>query len=389
MDKSQKESFLCLAGWVHPKRVEYPSLYDARQDELYELNDDGYEFLRSCDGTRTIEELSPEEEFLDTCLEAGLLTLLPEPSPRTIPPASQSPIPSLRYLEVQLTSRCNLTCAHCYLGPAKAEDLSPIEARAIFDEFERMQGMRVLLTGGEPLLSPNFWEIHDDAVARSLRILLLTNGHLITPEVAARLKVDEVQVSIDGLQSGHDMVRGEGSFEKAMKGLQAVVDAGIEVSVATVVHEGNLDQFDELGKVVEGLGVSRWGIDAVCKAGNAEGNSIFDVPPATAAKLMEHSFGGSFHGEASVEGCGLHLAAITPNGEILRCGFYPEAPLGELLGGIERAWLTKPPWPLEKSNCASCAAIEECGGGCRFRGETAASPDPVMCHLHLGEFVTG
>ena len=91
----------------------------------------------------------------DGCLAEGVLLegaaaspyLLPRPAPR----------PSLRYLELLVTDRCNLRCRHCYLGDAPGRDLPLPVLERVAREFEGMQGLRLLISGGEPLLHPDFW----------------------------------------------------------------------------------------------------------------------------------------------------------------------------------------------------------------------------------------
>jgi radical SAM protein with 4Fe4S-binding SPASM domain len=375
-------SYLRLAEGVHPKRLEQPCLYDARTDDLYELNDEGYAFLVRCDGTRTALELAPEPEFLETCLQNELLERRKAPTSRRLAPDRPAPDPSLRYLEIQLTGRCNLSCAHCCLGPPSNDELSLDRALDALGQFEALQGLRVLLTGGEALLHSRFLDLNDRLGDYALRFVLLTNGTLLTAKTAQRLRVQEVQVSLDGSERGHDLLRGEGSYRKARAGLLAAREAGVAVSVATMVHRGNLGQFEEMARDFETLDVREWGIDVPCVAGRWVGRDDLAVTPEEAAPRMAHAFGGSYHGKGSDTGCGLHLATVTPRGEILRCGFYPESPLGALEEGLDVAWSRRRPWDLSGTRCAGCDAFCDCGGGCRYRAGSPDAPDLVMCAAH-------
>lgn len=379
LSPSSDASFLRLAPGVFPKWLEEPHLYDSRSDELYELSGEAYSLLLRCDGTQTAGELRPESEFLASCLGDGLLELSREPKPVRLPPSLAAPVPSLRYLELQLTSRCNLACAHCCLGPASSDDLPLEQALSALRQLEAAQGLRVLLTGGEPLLHPGFWELNERLPDHALRFVLLTNGTLLTPEAARRLRVHEVQVSLDGLEPGHDVLRGAGSYRRARQGLLVARDAGLAVSVATMVHRGNTGDFAAMARDLEALGVREWGIDVPCRAGRWAGQADLEVSPAEAAHCLAFAFGGSYHGEGSGEGCGSHLATVTPRGEVLRCGFFPDEPLGTLEEGLETAWARRRPWDLSGSACAGCEALAECGGGCRYRAGGASAPDPVMC----------
>lgn len=374
--------YLRLSRSAHPKRLETPCLYDASTDDLYELNEEAYAFLRRCDGTRTVVDLGPDAEFLAFCTEEGLLQLSDVPAPRALPPDAPAPTPSLRYLELQLTSRCNLRCAHCCLGAPSTTDLPLPSALDALRQLEEIQGLRALLTGGEPLLYPWFWELNEHLPALALRTALLTNGTLITPDAARRLRVDEVQVSLDGLEAAHDRLRGPGSHRRARAALEALAAAGVAVSVATMVHRANLGDFDAMARELEALGVREWGIDVPCVAGSWSGDAEWAVTPEEAAPCLAHAFGGSHHGAAGRAGCGEHLATLTPEGTLLRCGFFPEAPLGHLASGLRTAWSRRAAWPLEGSRCAACEAFPECGGGCRYRAGGGAGPDRVMCAVY-------
>lgn len=95
------------------KRLEHPCLYNKETDELYELNEEAFAFLAGvAQGGRYG---TADEEFVDYCLEEGILVAGGVPVSRTVPRETAS-APSLRYLEVQLTTACNLRCRHCYIA---------------------------------------------------------------------------------------------------------------------------------------------------------------------------------------------------------------------------------------------------------------------------------
>lgn len=375
-----RAAYVALADGCAPKRLEAPCLYNAATDELYELNEAGAEFIIRCDGARTLAELAPERDFLEFCLAEGLLELSPAPISRPLPPLSQAPRPSLRYLELQLTRRCNLRCRHCYLGEPRALDL-PLEAawRAA-TELERMQGLRVMLSGGEPLRWPHLNALNERLPELALRFVLLTNGHLLSPELAGLLKVQEVQVSLDGLERGHDTLRGAGSFRRALAGLEAARAAGKQVSVATMLHPAALPEMDGLARLLEGLEVFAWGIDVPVRCGRLAGAEDLWLSPEEAAPHLGRAFGGAYHGGSEGFACGLHLATLEPGGHLLKCGFHAE-PLGHLGEGLAACWARLAPLPLEGLECAGCEHLNECGGGCRFRAPSPLGRDPYMCAL--------
>ncbi|NPV60711.1 MAG: radical SAM protein [Actinobacteria bacterium] len=372
--------FLRLAEGCHLKRLEEPCAYHVPRDELYELSEEALDFLARCDGARTVAELRPEEEFLSYCLEEAVLEVSDHPHPREIR-IGVNEIPSLRYLMVEVTDRCNLRCRHCYLGDAGSTDLDPGILQTLLDDFDDMGGLRLMITGGEPLLYPGFPALNESLAGRSFRPVLITNGTLLRGEDMESLNFTEIQFSVDGLEDGHDYLRGRGSFTKVMESLQAALSAGIDVSVATVIHARNLGELEGLGAMLSEMGVSAWNLEYPVVSGRLEENPDLVLKPEVAAPYFELEWGWGAHEGAPGYACGAHLAAVGPGGYLVKCGYYRDISGGHLGKGLRQAWRDLPKMKLE-GECASCELLAECGGGCRFRAQTttgAAGPDPLMC----------
>jgi radical SAM protein with 4Fe4S-binding SPASM domain len=378
------EHYVALAGHVSLRRLEAPCLYDRARDELYELNEEGCTALANCRGQVRLGQAGLAPEFQEFCLGEGLLELFPEPRPRPLA-LGPGPVPSLRYLEMQVTWRCNLACAHCYLGPARGVDLPVAMIAALAREFEAMGGLRLLISGGEPLMHPQWERVNAVLMALPVRRVLLSNGLLLTEQILESLAVEEVQISLDGLEGGHEALRGRGSFAKAVAAARRVRAAGLDLSVATMAHPGNLGEMDGLAELVESLGAREWGIDAPCVAGRLGGNPALAVGPDQAAQAMAHAFGGSYHGSGVDEAgrpmaCGLHLCTVAASGAVAQCGFYLDQPLGRAEEGLWTCWARRAPKALSQiQGCAACEAAVDCGGGCRYRAPAPDQPDPVMC----------
>ena len=360
------------------KNLEQAYLYHIDNDELYELNDEGRDFLLLCDGSARGGDLTGDAGFVKFCLKEGLLERLPQPESIAVRPGN-GPAPSLRYLELQLTRRCNLACRHCYLGPPRPEVMSLEDAVSVTRDFEAMGGLRLLISGGEPLLYPHLREFIEETGRLKIRRVLLTNGTLITKENAPWLGVEEIQFSLDGWQRGHDMLRGAGAFDSVMGGIRAARGEGIPVSIATMIHRGNLYEFDLLRRFIEEIDALEWGIDILCMAGSLEGNRDLAVPYESAAPLMNYAFGGGYHGSSDGFACGRHLMTVTPTGKAIKCGFYEDKPLGDARLGLRPCWHSLEHIPLAALECKSCPVVEDCAGGCRFRAEHPLAPDRAMC----------
>jgi radical SAM protein with 4Fe4S-binding SPASM domain len=377
-EKFLMTGYLRLAEHVSLRYLESPHLYDRLADELYEVNEEGFDWLTRCDGTTPGLAALADREFLDFLLAESLVACAASPSPRLLS-WRRSPLPSLRYLELLLTERCNLRCRHCYLGEAGEEELPLAVVLRTLKEFQDMQGLRVLLSGGEPLLYSHWEELNERLPEFELRLVLLSNGLLLTDKLIGKLKVQEVQLSLDGLEAGHELIRGKGTWAKTVGRLEALQAAGMEVSVATMIHRGNLDELEKMSLWLRKLGVREWNLDIPCSRGRLAQNQDLCLDPEEGAPYLELGFGGSDHGATGDFACGRHLAAVLPNGTVAKCGLYGDRPLGRLEEGLENCWLRLEHLQLSALECAPCAFVHDCRGGCRFRAESGLGPDPVMC----------
>jgi radical SAM protein with 4Fe4S-binding SPASM domain len=378
---SSKNRYITLCCPCNFRVLETPCVYNKVTDELYELGDEAVLFLKKCDGTLTLDELGGDPEFLSYCFKEHIIGKIDYPHRRYFNIAP-SPTPSLRYLELHLTNRCNLKCRHCYLGDGASKDINLLAAFKVFDEFNTMQGLRMLVTGGEPLLHPGFWYMNERIQDYGFRGILLSNGTLITKDVASRLKFHEVQVSIDGMEESHDKLRGQGAFKATIHGIENLAAAGIKVSAATMVTSVNRDDFDQLGKLMDSLGVTEWAVDVPSPAGRLKENLDLLLPPEEAAPYLSYGFGAGHHESPAGYGCGAHLCAVGTEGQVAKCGYYLDNPVGYVFDGLGSCWEKVAPISLESLEC-DCEYKDACKGGCRFRAASytdAYGPDPVRCH---------
>jgi AdoMet-dependent heme synthase len=373
--------FIILSPHAVLKNLEERYLYDIEKDELYELNEDGFKFfLRICGGERPPVR-QEDEEFIQFCLSENLITFSGTPFQRNIV-LNLSPTPSLRYLELQITNRCNLQCRHCYIGEGAHQDLSRKQIQRVLEEFEEIQGLRLLLSGGEPLLHPHFWEVNEGLRDYAFRSVLLSNGTLVSKEVARKLHVHEVQISLDGMKEGHESLRGKGTFEKTIMAIDHLQEANIRVSVATMIHRRNLSEFDELASLLQSKNIEEWNVDVPCVEGRLKENQDLQVPPFEAGRFLGYGFGGGFHGSAKNSTCGAHLCAIMASGIICKCGLFSQEPAGSIEEGLRTCWNRIPRIALEDLAC-KCTVIEECRGGCRYRAKVQNNlfqPDLFQCY---------
>ncbi len=351
------------------KWLETPCVYNVRTDELYEVDESGFNFMKECahaDGCS-----SRNREFIDFCMAEGLLSERVAKEKRI--PDRQSSVPSLRYLELQITDRCNLKCRHCYIGKGDSHELPLKAVRGVMEEFETMQGLRLLITGGEPLLYSQFERLNDILPDFEFRKVLFTNGLFLTRDVLKWLKVDELQVSIDGLEQANDLIRGSGTYERSMKAIKLAIDSGFDVSISTMVHSENLGDFEKMEEIFKEIGIRDWTVDVPCLSGRLRENSNLLPPADIAGRYLAYGFGNGLHGGGEGYVCGLHLMSVMPDGNAAKCTFYSDDPVGHINDGLESCWEKVEHTKVDDLEC-DCALIDVCRGGCRYRASITGSP---------------
>jgi radical SAM protein with 4Fe4S-binding SPASM domain len=170
--------------------------------------------------------------------------------------------PEPRSIFFHLTRQCNLSCPHCCAGSRASEIPMDLPTELVIDLVDQLKasgGRSITLSGGEALFHPDTLAIIEHA-RPELEIRLLTNGTQIDRNLAAFLFENraEVQVSIDGSNATvHDAIRGSGTFEKALRALHLLQEAGLsdKLNTATTVMRQNLGDLPNIIDLAERLGI--------------------------------------------------------------------------------------------------------------------------------------
>ena len=181
------------------------------------------------------------------------------------PLQGKSDCPPLRELYVYLTDGCNLACRHCWLAPGydkngdKSRFLPKETLAVIIDEALPLGLKAVKLTGGEPLLHPDFTNLVRMTADNGLRLNVETNGLRCDAAVAreiARLPHKSVAVSLDGVNAAtHDRSRGvAGAFKKTCAAVRHLAGAGVPPQIIMTVMAANVDQVAPMITLAENLG---------------------------------------------------------------------------------------------------------------------------------------
>ncbi len=161
---------------------------------------------------------------------------------------------SLRLVAWETTRNCNLSCMHCRASATHGPHSGELDTQAsyrLLDQIAQIGTPIIILTGGEPLLRPDIFDIAEYGTNKGLRMVMAPNGTLITEAVAKRLAavgIQRVSISLDGAaQRSHDRFRGvEGAFEGALRGIEWIKNAGIEFQINTTITKTNLDEIPKI-----------------------------------------------------------------------------------------------------------------------------------------------
>ncbi|MFB3786646.1 MAG: radical SAM/SPASM domain-containing protein [bacterium] len=204
-------------------------------------------------------------EFFHSFIQKNRLGLADEPHPGAVQATGRCDFHIPCNLVVELTTRCNLRCSHCYghSSPSRTETALIGDLFRVLEELRR-HGLRAIeLTGGEPLLHPDFREIVEFCAERFSPFGILTNGTLITDSLADQFAChgDRLifNVSLDASRpENHDRIRGvPGSWNRTVAGIRRLTERGLMVRVAMCVHESTVDDIEATLKLARSLG-ARW-----------------------------------------------------------------------------------------------------------------------------------
>jgi radical SAM protein with 4Fe4S-binding SPASM domain len=207
------------------------------------------------------------------------------------------------FLQWHLTERCNLACRHCYqsgvtgaemdlrsIGETAAEVSDMLEDWA--ERYEILFSPSLTITGGEPFLRQDLFEVLSLLARQGFDIHLLTNGTLIDRDRARRLEglLRGIQVSIEGPEPVHDAIRGKGAFRKAVAGVEALAGGNIPVSLNVTISRLNVHYLHEAVMLGRELGVPRIGFSRLVPRGRGTGLAEAMLTPREVGEVYRSLF---------------------------------------------------------------------------------------------------
>ena len=202
-------------------------------------------------------------------------------NPQPIAPKRNPPGPVVIW---NLIRRCNLTCKHCYSISADKDFPGELSTQQVFDVMDDLKqfGVPVLiLSGGEPLLRPDIFEISHRAKKMGFYVGLSSNGTLITKDnikKIAEVNYDYVGISIDGVRETHDVFRRmDGGFDAAMNGIRLCRENGIKIGMRFTITQDNAEQLPDLLNIMEQEKIDKFYLSHLNYAGRGNRNRKDDV----------------------------------------------------------------------------------------------------------------
>jgi radical SAM protein with 4Fe4S-binding SPASM domain len=319
---------------------------------------------------------------------------------------------------LELTFRCNLRCLHCYLdavhgGVAGQQELTAAEISGLLDQMVDEGCLWLLLTGGEPLVRPDFREIYLSAKRKGLLVTLFTNGTLITPEIAdllAEWQPFVVEITLYGrTQATYERITGvPGSHARCLRGIDLLLARGVPLKLKTMLMTLNRDELWDMQAYAEGLGVG-FRFDPLLNGGltGSAAPAAYRLPPeevvafdlADAKRVEEwEAFCNRFRGIQTnhrflyVCSAGLRSFHIDPYGQLSLC-LISRVPSYDLrrgsFGDGWREFLREAHYqsPSEHYECNQCNLLSLCGqcpGWARLERGEPEKPVEFLCQVaHL------
>ncbi len=247
-------------------------------------------------------------------------------------------------IDVSLTGKCNLHCDYCFYANEMhgRPDLPKDEWFRFFEELKGLAVKDLVLSGGEVFVRKDLFELIDNLIENRMRYSILSNGTLITEEIIEkltekkrRLRLDSIQVSIDGsCPEVHDKSRGVGSFDKAIRGLRLLKEAGLPVTSRVTINRYNVDDLENVVKLLlDDIGLYSIGTnDAVPMGAGCDNQSSITLTPDQQLKaiLKMHELDLKYEGRITASAG--PLAKWKMYGEMERAKATGEKPEGWQMG---------------------------------------------------------
>ena len=331
---------------------------------------------------------------------------------------NESKIHPLNYIFWECTLRCNFNCLHCGSDCRSEANVKDMPAEDFLSALDQVRDIvnphktMIVLTGGEPLLRKDLEEVGKKLYEREFPWGFVTNGVLLDKQRLSRLLaagLRAVTVSLDGLETSHNWLRGGNTYQKTLQTIQLLSTvSNLKFDVVTCVNQRNFHELSSIKELLIKLGVKEWRIFTIIPIGRAKENkdlqlaskdfkNLFDfIKQVRAENTIRLNYGcegflGNYEGEVRdnffICRAGINIASVLADGSISAC---PSLRSNFIQGNIYQdnfadVWKNKYKLFRDKSwtktgICDSCQLYKYCeGNGMHLRDEKTG--ELLFCHL--------
>lgn len=303
----------------------------------------------------------------------------------------------------ELTRNCNLNCVHCRAAASKGPyegELTLPECKQVLDQIADFASPTIILTGGEPLMRDDIFDIIEYGNAKGLRLVMAINGTLLTEEKAHRLKkggIKRVSLSLDGKDAkAHDAFRGViGSFNSVMKAADILNGVDLPFQINTTVTSFNVDDLLEIYNLVKSIGAVAWHVFLLVPVGRGKDLKGKELDTKAYEDVLNWLYEIESKNEIEMKvtcaphyyrivkekgdtpksaGClaGKSFMFISHRGIAQPCGYLELASGDVWAHGVQKVWEESPVFnqlrdlSSYKGKCGGCRYLKICSG-CRAR----------------------
>lgn len=323
-------------------------------------------------------------------------------------------MPKLERLQIELTSRCNERCVHCYIPQNDGNQHMDSDLLwSVLDQCRDIGINQIILSGGEPMLHPDFWKVIEHANWNNCRVRVFSNLTLLDDNMANELKkwkVHEVQASLYSVEPAiHDAVtRLPGSCEKTKRGIETLHEKGVPVFVSCPITKINKDSYPGVLFFAQGLKIGSVPDNMIMAQSNGNGGNLeYRLNIDEALKVIQNvldndtaydaeRFSPRYHNPDTalpcVQGLCKNAVCINAKGEVV-----PSPEWYYVLGDLKKqtlrdVWENSPRLKQVQNitladfpKCQSCLDIEFCGMNLGLNANENEAGDPFVIPKHICE----
>jgi len=359
------------------------AIYDFQSGKVHSINKSAAELIKECGGRKLTQDFFKNKEaveFLESLCQLGLGSFyINNPGNLEYMPRNVEE-EKLDFLWLELTSRCNNKCLHCYTasGPISTQRKSVSHERwlSLISEAAKAEASSIQLIGGEPLLYPLWRELVLRAENEGFDCIeIFTNGTLIDEETAHFFQEHKVQVATtiyaDNAEIHDAVTQHPGSFDKTMRAIEKLLELHVPLRIASIIMKTNEQEVENIINLLDKLGVEVNPPDVIRPTGRGENSSL--IPDSYTKEPIRPPFftdEETFSRLHNYHNCLGGILAITAEGDVIPCifarnqvcGSILTASLQEVISGeqLQECWHTTKDQVNKCKDCEYRYACHDC-----------------------------